>query len=52
MGRFVDSIKRQLVFQRGILILPERWKNVVASDEQYFEWLTGNHFFKNKAVIL
>ena len=33
----MDSLKRRVVFQRGIRILAERWKKVVASDGQYLE---------------
>ena len=52
--KWIDSSiasKDESFFQRGIRMLPERWKKLVASDGQYFDESTGNHFF-NIAVIV
>ena len=50
--KWIDSwitSKDDSFFWRGIRILPERWKKLVASDGQYLEWSTGNHFLKIKS---
>ena len=49
--KWVDSwiaAKGESLFRRGIRMLPERWEKVVASEGKYFEWSTGNLFFKIK----
>ena len=43
--------KDESFLRRGIRMLSERLKRVVTSDEQYFEWSTGYHFFKIKPLI-
>ena len=37
MDLFVNHLKRHRFFRDGICQLPERWKNLVTSDGQYFE---------------
>ena len=52
MDRFVDRLKRRIVFRDSIRQLPGRWEKVVASDGPYFESLIGNHFLRIKPQIL
>jgi len=30
-------VSKEHFFYRGILLLPEKWKKVIANDEKYFE---------------
>jgi len=52
---FYDEVKKCIAsidvqfFQHGNWVLSERWKKVVASDGQYFEWSTI--FLKHKLII-
>ena len=48
VGWFVDSLKRRVVFPTRNPYAARKMGKVVTSDVQYFEWSTGNYFFKIK----
>ena len=43
--------KDESFFRRGIRLLPERWKKVIANDEQYFDRSIFSFYFLNKIIL-
>ena len=52
MDRFVDRLKRRIVFSRWYPTISRKMEKIVASDGRYFESEIGNHFLRIKPQIL
>ena len=51
MDRFVDRLKKRIVFSRWYLTIARKMKKIVASDGHYFESWIGNDFLRIKPWI-